>query len=1063
MKRYFLALALLVTLLFPLVAEAGLYGVLKGKVTDADTGEGLIGATVFVIGTSIGTNVTNKDGSYTLTNIPSGTYQVKFSYVGMKSIEKSVRISADNQSNLDAALKAEYAKGEQIDVVAEKLVRKGDIGTGTNMGSEKISVVSRTDLAGVVTLSAGIQSNGTGFEVRGSRAEDTQIRVDGMDIGNQFTGGLGSAGVAYAPVVSQYATEEVQSLRGGFSAEYGEALGGVINNIVKTGRLDRYEGFLVWSTDVQALYGKQPFGVTLQKQGTKYIPVTGGEGAQLLSQKSNAFEFGTGGPIPFLKNSTFYISGLYKTEEYPSSGYERYDPAGNNIARLSDQGSWVKNITGRLTFGITKSMKLSLGGTWGLTNYQNSDLGWYYCNDAGNIESSAGVPERIAKQAVWNITIANIYARLNHTIDNTQFYEITFGRSTNNDERSRRASGEWGDPDFFNGFALMLPQDQMKLNGNGTGLVAGSDRLIDQYTSLTETRTSNDGYIVSNYPAKNPLTGYYEGASNASGTTNPWGMQWFTPTHGNAGGFQFRNGYYWELDGNYTKSLESGDFSHYIKAGVNGRLLEMHRHMNAMPWDGNAFRDIYTNQWGGNIYADGITKDIVNERTSKPYYPVKASGYFQDQIEYKGIILSGGLRFDYFMPNSLYRLPRTDGVFTSISDSASRFGTATNKFQISPRLNVAYPITEESVLRISYGLYFQMPMLNYMYDGFGIDVLRAGNILGNPNLEAQRTNNYEVRLDQQIAEGVSVGASVYYKDIYNQLGVAYVPTVPSPYFEYNVNEYGSNRGLELEISKAPMGSDHFGLDINYSLAWLEGTSDGSNSNANAIIDPYSGKQAFPLATYPLSRDVRNRLKGSVYFIWGDNDGPAIGGIQPLENASISMTGTYRSGIPYTKSDKNGNPLGETNAERFPSAWGVDMRLSKSFYLRDWFGDGFKNTQIEFYLDIYNVLNRRVVMYYYTATGDPIDDGASLERTIGSFADVSFFKTADFSNAASYSTSQYDNYGNRLYSEAADYNRDGIVTREEIYESYLKYIELSMSGLGNYQGPRSAYGGIKIVF
>jgi len=1065
MKRYFLALVLFVTFMFPLVTEAGIYGVLKGKVTNAETGEGLIGATVQVMGTSVGTNVTNKDGSYTLTQINSGTYDVKFSYVGMKSLIKSVRISADKTSILDAGLKDEYAKGEQIDVVAARLIRKGDIGNETNISGDQIKAISGQSMGDIVTMSPGVISNGSGFEVRNARSEDTQIRVDGQSISNPFTGSMGNAGVGYAPIVSPNATEEVQVLKGGFSAEYGEALGGVVNTIPKSGRQDVYQGYIEESGDLGFLYGKLPFGVDIVKQGNKYVPVTGGDGAQLMSQQTNKVDFGIGGPIPLIKNSTFYLSSWYQHQNYPSSGYQIFDPAGNDISRRPDQGSWVKNIQGKLTFGLTKNIKLTVGGTWGMMNYQNSSWGWLYANDQGQIASSAGVPERVAKQLVFNSTVANYFVRFTHPIDDTQFYEIVLGYSTNDDETSRRSTGNWGDPGYFTGFKLITPQDNYKLNASGTGLEPGKDRLVDQYTSLTETRTSKDGYIISNYPAINPLTGYYEGASNASGTSNPWGMEWFTVTHGNGSGFDLRTGYHYDLDANYTKSLESGSFTHYIKAGLTASLFEMHRDMNSAPWDGNSFRDVFTNKWGGNIYYDAnntAEEKLVVDRTSKPWMPLKTSGFIEDQITYKGIIISGGLRFDLFMPNSLYRLPRTDNQFTAISGADSLFAKSTNKFQVSPRINVTYPITDQSFFRITYGLFFEMPLLTYMYDNFGTEVLRAGNILGNPNLDAQRTNKYEVNYTQQINDEIKLSTSVFYDDVYNQLGVIYVPTVPSPYFQYSVDEYGNSRGIEFEFSKSPQ-KDHIGIELNYTISWVDGTSDGSTSNANAVIDPYSGKTAFPLATYPLSRDIRNRIKGYAYLTWGNNQGPSIGGIQPLENSLISANMSWRSGSPYTKTDKNGNPLGETNAERFPSFWTVDLRLSKSFFLKDWFGDGFKNTHIEFYVDISNVLNRRAVAYFYTATGDPIDDGVSLERTIGNFSDVSYFKTADFSNAASFSTSQYDNYGNRLYNEAADYNKDGIVTREEIYKSYLKYIDEIMSQLGNYQSPRTAYGGIKIIF
>ena len=61
-------------------------GIVKGKVTDAKTGEPLIGATVTLTGNGkkLTTSV-NLDGSYTFRNVPVGKYKVKINFAGYKS------------------------------------------------------------------------------------------------------------------------------------------------------------------------------------------------------------------------------------------------------------------------------------------------------------------------------------------------------------------------------------------------------------------------------------------------------------------------------------------------------------------------------------------------------------------------------------------------------------------------------------------------------------------------------------------------------------------------------------------------------------------------------------------------------------------------------------------------------------------------------------------------------------------------------------------------------------------------------------------------------------------
>ena len=579
--------------------------------------------------------------------------------------------------------------------------------------------------------------------------------------------------------------------------------------------------------------------------------------------------------------------------------------------------------------------------------------------------------------------------------------------------------------------------------------------IIDQYEYMSKLEKTKDGYLLGDIPQINKLTGYYEGDASSQSSDNPYGIPFMFTKHGNERNFSFRKGNYWQLDGNYTLSLD-GEFDHMFKAGFEGRIYEMHRHMNSLPWDGNPFFDVYTDEWGGNLYT---TDQDVKTKTSQPYKPYRGSLYVLDQITYKGIIMTPGVRFDFFSPNSQYRV-QADSNFTPIS-STTGFADAKTKFQVSPRINITYPITERSNISIAYGLYFKMPELQSLYDAFAVEQLRGNAVLGDPNLEAQRTNAYQVAYNNQLSDDFALTISAYYRDVYNQLGERYIPALPQPFFISSITEYGNAKGIEFTFIKRL--TDHFGFTLNYTLSQAVGTSSGPGDNYLVPIDPYTGAASYPLSEYPMDYDRRHRINAIINFAWMDGEGPSIAGIRPLENTFFNFTGFFQTGTPYTPVDMQGNAIGEVNSERGPSYWSVDFRLNKAFKMRDIFGDGAGNSQIEFFIDINNILNRTAVAGFYTRTGDPDDDGVSFYRTPSAFSATTYYKEADYGNPESFSTDQYDMYGNRYYNENADFDGNGLVTQQEKYDSYVNYLKDVRSLRGNYQLPRTVYLGLMFRF
>ena len=79
-------------------------GTLRGTVRDSESGERLSGANVLIVGTTIGTSA-DLDGEYRIEDIPEGTYDVRFSFMGYETqIESGIRIDAGKTEKLNVKL-----------------------------------------------------------------------------------------------------------------------------------------------------------------------------------------------------------------------------------------------------------------------------------------------------------------------------------------------------------------------------------------------------------------------------------------------------------------------------------------------------------------------------------------------------------------------------------------------------------------------------------------------------------------------------------------------------------------------------------------------------------------------------------------------------------------------------------------------------------------------------------------------------------------------------------------------------------------------------------------------
>lgn len=182
---------------FALLLSASAYaqsGTLTGQVTDAETGEPLIGATVYIESINRGTQ-SDVDGNYTISGIDAGTYTVSYRYVGYVTVNEVVEIGSGTVTRnvelsvdvvgLDEFVVSGYAVQQKREVT-------GSISTVSSQDLENVSLQNTESLlqgraAGVnITTTSGNPGGAFRVNIRGNgsinAATEPLYIVDGVQI-----------------------------------------------------------------------------------------------------------------------------------------------------------------------------------------------------------------------------------------------------------------------------------------------------------------------------------------------------------------------------------------------------------------------------------------------------------------------------------------------------------------------------------------------------------------------------------------------------------------------------------------------------------------------------------------------------------------------------------------------------------------------------------------------------------------------------------------------------------------------------------------------------------------
>ena len=956
--------------LFSSQGFSGTTGKISGFAKDAETGDALPGVNVILEGTSMGA-ASDLDGYFFIINIPPGNYTLKATMMGYQVQSTKINVRVDLTVKVNFNLRPTVMEiGEGVTVTADRpLIQPEVTSKRSTMTADMIENMPIRTAQDIISMQSGVimMDEGhkiAGFEtrgidqvhVRGGRSGEIAYMVDGMYVEDAIYAGMGTS-------VNREAIQELTTIIGSFDAEYGEAQSAVVNIVTKEGGA---------KFNIVSEYN------TSEISGFVFDQDNVRDAHQAIGSIS--------GPVPFLKNMSFFISGeqSYRRPYYYEFDKHTYDPTPiKDIIDNSNDPSYQK-IVQQIKDGVITEVKnieqlrnnkdyFYVGDVLREWNTGAWRKAWRYredLDDDGFAELHAWDDQAgwrsFGFNQYWDLTAklswrlsSNIKLvvpiRFNQHIQKSYAPAWTYAMAGRNvlDDRtdqqtlifthqiSPRLFYEIRGSRFYKGRSYTI-------HGiNGHQLTPGhADEFSDAYTFFYDRDISVD-FGPQEYPVPSSSGGFNH---------NMTFVRFDTLTDG-----RVRHIYrgaaeqYWNI--NFQQSIQlKGDMtwqahrSHQFKLGLEYKTFGLNK-------------DLFNQDVGGILFLE---YQYPWQRGYPSYYhlkPEEFAAYLQDKMDFKNFIVNIGVRLDY--ANSEGR------AWKDWSDPSSSVVTGKKKYQFSPRIGVGHPITDRATFHFNYGHFFQVPDYRDLYTNQHLDLNSPLPFFGWANMNAQRTISYEAGVDYQFSDFWKLTVAAWAKENNGNAGSyrlsGFDPDSLGGY-SYGIitnNDYGSSKGIDISVEKR-LSDNYFGeLQYTYSVARMNqfyswsGYWDGSTAENR------------PKKEYLSPADTPHILTGIFGIQFLKDGGPSFFGFRPLADFLMQYSLKLRSGYPYTPS-VGGQAL-EPNTARMPLVFTIDAVFRKDFVL-------FNQIRAGIIARVYNLLNRRNVLGVYSETGSPIKPNPGYSKT-----------------------------------------------------------------------------------
>jgi len=249
MKKYYVLCLMVVTMAVPLAASQPL-GTIQGKVSEEQGSRPMAGVLVKLMDTELST-LSNKEGEYSLFQVPVGNYRVKFSCAGFSTIIKTDIIVRPNRITfLDIKMREDLPRLEEtVTVMAGYFQKDIEFPTSSHtISPEEIRRVPGTAgfVERVITALPGVAFHGSDENadllVRGGSPDENGFFIDNIEVPNiNHLPRLASSGGVFS-AFNPDMLQNVEFYSGAFSADYGDRLSSITNITFREGNRNEIDG-----------------------------------------------------------------------------------------------------------------------------------------------------------------------------------------------------------------------------------------------------------------------------------------------------------------------------------------------------------------------------------------------------------------------------------------------------------------------------------------------------------------------------------------------------------------------------------------------------------------------------------------------------------------------------------------------------------------------------------------------------------------------------------------------------------------------------------------------------
>ncbi len=381
-------------------------GKIKGTIIDNSSGDPLPGVNVIIKGTYKGA-ATDLNGRYLVTELSPGYYDVEASMMGYTiQLKTGVQIGINETVTIDFRLKeTTLALGQEVVVIGEKPLLEVDVtASQQRISAEEISNKIVEDVEDIVAAEMGVVKTDNEIHIRGGRADENLYIINGLTVKDPLSGyGRGL-------YVSADAIQELNIITGGFQAEYGQAMSGIVDVVTKEGG-DRYSGSLSVKSDNLGMH-------QFENYNTDNLEITFGGKEPITTHLLPMLGLNLPGQFYFFVNGYGHITDTYLPHAAQLIPFESkqkvFAPREENDWHGLIKFTWKLNPNKKLAFSYDHSLNINQG--YFLSRTETKEYFPYeYSKMLDNYNTYT--QEAILANLIWL-----------HTISPRTFYELNIGR-----------------------------------------------------------------------------------------------------------------------------------------------------------------------------------------------------------------------------------------------------------------------------------------------------------------------------------------------------------------------------------------------------------------------------------------------------------------------------------------------------------------------------------------------------------------------------------------------------------------------------------------------------------